>query len=151
MTLAEIAAVVGGDVSPADAAVVVTAPAFRDSRDVRADGLFVAIEGERVDGHDYAARAVSAGAAAALVRHAVEGAPCVVVPDPVVALGQLAAHVRQALDGDARADSADGADGSPLIVVGITGSQGNTGAKDPVTQPPPRGGPAVATRGPLYN
>src|SRR4051812_17748487 len=151
MTLAEIAAVVGGDVSPADAAVVVTAPAFRDSRDVKADGLFVAIEGERVDGHDYAARAVSAGAAAALVRHAVEGAPCVVVPDPVVALGQLAAHVRQALDGDARADGADGADGSPLIVVGITGSQGKTSAKDLVSQLLETAGPTVATSGSLNN
>ncbi|HSS68752.1 MAG TPA: UDP-N-acetylmuramoyl-tripeptide--D-alanyl-D-alanine ligase [Nocardioidaceae bacterium] len=136
MTLADIAAVVGGEVYADDANAVVTAPAFRDSRAVEPGGLFVAIEGERVDGHDYAAQAVKDGAVAALVRHRVE-APCVVVADPVVALGQLAAHVRSALH--------------DVVVVGITGSQGKTSTKDLIGQVLEAAGPTVATTGSLNN
>ena len=65
MTLGEIAAVVGGEVV-GDPDVVVSEPAFVDSRHVLAGGLFVAVIGERVDGHDYAAGAVRDGAAAVL-------------------------------------------------------------------------------------
>ena len=65
---------------------------FHDSRDVVPGGLFVAIVGERVDGHDYAAACVEAGAAGALVERPV-GVPAVVVADTVVALTALAAAV----------------------------------------------------------
>ncbi|MEX2032743.1 MAG: Mur ligase domain-containing protein, partial [Dehalococcoidia bacterium] len=44
-----------------------------DSREARAGDLFVALLGERVDGHDFAARAVASGAAGILVTRAVEG------------------------------------------------------------------------------
>ena len=86
LRLDEIASVVGGEVH-GDPGVVVAGPAYVDSRSPVADGLFVAIVGERVDGHEYAAGA-----------HAVLGsrptsAPTVVVADPVVALGRLARHV----------------------------------------------------------
>jgi UDP-N-acetylmuramoyl-tripeptide--D-alanyl-D-alanine ligase len=136
MTLAEIAAVVGGDVQPVDAAIEVTAPAFVDSRSPVAGGLFVAIEGERVDGHEYAAGAVAAGASAALVRRRVD-APCVVVTDPVVALGELAAHVRSLLP--------------DIVTVGITGSQGKTSTKDLIAQLLETNGPTVATAASLNN
>ena len=87
MTLGEIAAVVGGSVSPDDAEVLVSAPPYLDSRQALPGGLFVAVVGEHVDGHAYAEGA-----------HAVLGsrptpAPTVVVDDPVVALGRLARHV----------------------------------------------------------
>ena len=110
MTLAEIAEVVGGALhGPAD--LVVSAPAYVDSREAIADGLFVAIVGERVDGHEYIADA-----------HAVLGSrptdrPTVVVDDPVVALGRLARHVVDALV-------------PGLTVLALTGSQGKTGTKD---------------------
>ena len=66
---------------------MVTGAAYVDNRTPVPAGLFVAIVGERVDGHEYAAGA-----------HAVLGsrptvAPTVVVADPVVALGRLARHV----------------------------------------------------------
>ena len=55
MTLPEIAEAVGGTVHD-DPGVTVTAPATHDSRQVEAGGLFVAIAGENVDGHDLADR-----------------------------------------------------------------------------------------------
>ncbi len=58
MTLAAIAEVVGGE---AHGEATVTGPAFFDSRAVEPGGLFLAVVGERVDGHEYAAGAVAAG------------------------------------------------------------------------------------------
>ncbi|RHW25181.1 UDP-N-acetylmuramoyl-tripeptide--D-alanyl-D-alanine ligase [Nocardioides immobilis] len=108
MRLEEIAAVVDGEVH-GDPGLVVSGPAYVDSRNPVADGLFLAIVGERVDGHEYAAGA-----------HAVLGsrptdAPTVVVADPVVALGRLARHV---------------VDRTPAMVLALTGSVGKTGTKD---------------------
>lgn len=115
MTLAEVAAAVRGRVDPPDAADVrVTAPATVDSRAVEPGGLFVAVPGERVDGHDFAAGAVAAGAAAVLAERPV-GVPAVVVDDSAVALGRLARAVVDRLD---------------AVVLAITGSQGKTGVKD---------------------
>jgi UDP-N-acetylmuramoyl-tripeptide--D-alanyl-D-alanine ligase len=136
MTLAEIGVVVGGEVLPDDADIAVTAPAFIDSRSPIAGGLFVAIEGDRADGHDFAAPAIDAGASAALTRRRVD-VPCVVVSDPVVALGQLAAHVRAAL--------------ADVVVIGITGSQGKTSTKDLVAHVLESVGPTIATTGSLNN
>ena len=50
-----------------------------DSRKVGPGGLFLALPGERVDGHDFAAAAVAAGAAAVLAAREVD-APAVIVP-----------------------------------------------------------------------
>ena len=63
MTLAEIADVVGG-MAYGDATI--TAGAFIDTRTPEKGGLFVAVAGERVDGHDFVEQAVAAGAAAVL-------------------------------------------------------------------------------------
>ena len=67
-----------------------------DSRAVEPGDLFVALAGERFDGHDFVAGAFGCGAAAALVadgRGAFPG-PVVAVPDPLAALGHLAAAWR---------------------------------------------------------
>ncbi len=138
MTLAEVAAVVHGRVVDAEGEpdVHVTGEAFVDSRRVVEGGLFVAINGERVDGHDYAASAVGAGAAAMLGERPV-GAPGVVVDDSVAALALLARHVMTHL---------------PLVhVVGITGSQGKTSAKDILAQLLEQLGETVSTAGSFNN
>ena len=62
-----------------------------DSRDVEAGDLFVAIAGDRVDGHDFAEGAIAAGAVCVLSARPLQAAdgsalPCVVVDDPVLAL-----------------------------------------------------------------
>jgi UDP-N-acetylmuramoyl-tripeptide--D-alanyl-D-alanine ligase len=87
-----------------------------DSRSVRQGDVFVAICGERVDGHEFAAAAVAAGAVAALVTREIPDVPCVVVPDPILAFGQIAAWYRRAV--------------LSAEVVGVTGSSGKTTTKD---------------------
>jgi UDP-N-acetylmuramoyl-tripeptide--D-alanyl-D-alanine ligase len=136
LTLGQIATVVGGATRPSDAPIAVTGAAFVDSRTPVAGGLFVAIEGERVDGHEFAAAAIEQGAAAVLAGRSVD-APCVVVADPVAALGQLAAYVRAALPNP--------------VTVGVTGSHGKTGTKDLIAQILEAAGPTVATTGSLNN
>src|SRR3954453_12505510 len=118
LPLHEIAGLVGGTVADARGSKQVTGPAFVDSRAVKPGGLFVAVPGERVDGHDFAVAAVGAGAAGVLGAHPT-GVPTVVVADPVRALGLLARHVVDTLH---------------PTVLALTGSQGKTGTKDFVAQ-----------------
>ncbi|MDT7641502.1 MAG: UDP-N-acetylmuramoyl-tripeptide--D-alanyl-D-alanine ligase, partial [Pseudonocardiales bacterium] len=66
MTLAEVAEAVGGRLHRATGEELVSGPVEFDSRAIAKGGLFVALPGERVDGHDYAAGAHAAGAAAVL-------------------------------------------------------------------------------------
>jgi UDP-N-acetylmuramoyl-tripeptide--D-alanyl-D-alanine ligase len=141
LSLAEIAAVVGGEVAdPADADVVVTGAAFLDSRSPVTGGLFLAIAGEHVDGHDYAVSAVEGGAAAVLASRATP-VPTVVVPDDETGVQALATHVlrrlRQLNPG--------------LRVVAVTGSQGKTTAKDMLAAVLGDAGPTVATHGSFNN
>jgi UDP-N-acetylmuramoyl-tripeptide--D-alanyl-D-alanine ligase len=86
-----------------------------DTRKIKSGDLFVAIKGERVDGHDFVAQAAAGGAAAALVTRKVD-APIaqIVVDDTELALGDLASAVRAQ---------------SNVQVVGITGSNGKTTVK----------------------
>jgi UDP-N-acetylmuramoyl-tripeptide--D-alanyl-D-alanine ligase len=78
MSLAEVARVTGGRLHRATGTERVTAVEF-DSRKVGHGGLFLALPGERADGHDFAAAAVAAGAVAVLAAREVD-APAVVVP-----------------------------------------------------------------------
>ena len=111
--LSDIARVSGGTLRGED---VVVSGAAADSREVREGDLFVAISGERVDGHDFLEDAANRGAAAALVARDVEGPlPVVEVPDTGAALLAIAADERASM----RAH-----------VVGITGSTGKTSVKD---------------------
>src|SRR4051812_49843097 len=82
LPLREIAGLVGGTVADASGTEQVTGPAFVDSRAVEPGGLFVAVPGERVDGHDFAAPAVVAGAAGGVGGGPPPGPPPVVAPPP---------------------------------------------------------------------
>ena len=91
-----------------------------DTRTVAAGELFVAIRGERFDGHAFLATARERGAAAALVdeRHAAAGAsplPVLVVEDTRAGLGRLGRHWRERY--------------APALVA-ITGSNGKTTTKE---------------------
>jgi UDP-N-acetylmuramoyl-tripeptide--D-alanyl-D-alanine ligase len=90
-----------------------------DSRAVIPGMLFVALKGERFDGHDYVTEVLAQGAAGALVEQAWAAAhpelPLVAVPDTRLALGQLAAHWRA---------------GFHLPLIGVTGSNGKTTVKE---------------------
>jgi UDP-N-acetylmuramoyl-tripeptide--D-alanyl-D-alanine ligase len=88
-----------------------------DSRDIGPDALFVAIKGDRFDGHDFVARALADGAACALVSKSTQpdAEPLVVVPDALKGLEALARAAR------AR---------SRAQIVAVTGSVGKTTTKE---------------------
>ena len=91
-----------------------------DTRAIHAGDLFVALQGERFDAHDFLVKAREQGARAAVVRQgtpAVAGLPFFEVPDTLVALGNLARARRRRLPV-----------GAP--VVAITGSSGKTSTKE---------------------
>jgi UDP-N-acetylmuramoyl-tripeptide--D-alanyl-D-alanine ligase len=136
LTLAELAAVVGGEVHDDPDGVTVTGPAFFDTRTPEPGGLFAAFAGERDDGHEYAGAAVAAGAAAVLGSRPT-GVPTVVVADPQVALGRLATHVLDRLP--------------ELRVLAVTGSQGKTSTKDLLAAVLADAAPTVATAGSFNN
>jgi UDP-N-acetylmuramoyl-tripeptide--D-alanyl-D-alanine ligase len=137
LSVADLAKAVGGTLAGADPDAMVTAPATIDSRTVTPGALFVALPGEHVDGHDFAAEAVEQSAAAALTARPVEGTPCIVVEDPQRALGLLARYVVDRLP--------------ELTIVGLTGSQGKTSTKDLIAQLLRGHGPTVAPKGSLNN
>jgi len=94
----------------------VTQPVLRvhtDSRTLRPGDLFVALRGERFDGHDWLAQARAAGAVAAVAERglAQAGLAGVEVPDARAALGELAQRWRARFD---------------LPLIAVTGSNGKT-------------------------
>jgi UDP-N-acetylmuramoyl-tripeptide--D-alanyl-D-alanine ligase len=136
MTLSAIAAVTGGRVVNAPDDPTVTGGVEYDSRKVGPGGLFVAFDGEKVDGHSFAARVVADGAAGVLATRDV-GVPSVIVEDQLAALASLARHVVKNL--------------GRLTVVGLTGSSGKTTTKDYIGQLLSKLGPTVAPAGSLNN
>jgi UDP-N-acetylmuramoyl-tripeptide--D-alanyl-D-alanine ligase len=146
VTAAQVAAATGGRLHPEDLdpTTVVTGPVVVDSRQVEPGSLFVALPGEHTDGHDYAAAAARAGAGLVLAARAVaddDGAPvpAVLVPDVERALGDLARAVLAQLR-----EAAAEPGGTPLRVIGITGSVGKTTTKDLLAQLCTAAGPTVA-------
>jgi len=111
--LSEIATAVGGTLrGPDGLATAVTT----DSRSVAPGTVFVAIAGERLDGHDFVADALARGAIGAVVHRSGIDGPTIEVADTGRALLDLAADERGRMTG--------------ARVVGITGSNGKTSAKD---------------------
>jgi UDP-N-acetylmuramoyl-tripeptide--D-alanyl-D-alanine ligase len=129
LTLAEAAigsgAVLEAPASIANAGALVLSGYSIDSRTVSPGELFFAVRGDRLDGHDFAATALSRGAVAAVVScvragslpDAVLAVPLLIAEDPLIALQALAAHVRRQWG---------------KRVVAITGSAGKTTTKDAV-------------------
>ena len=140
LSLAEVAELAGGKLhGGGNGTAVVTGAVTLDSRTVAAGDLFVAFVGERVDGHDFLGAAAGAGAVAALTTRPDDALPCVVVADPVEALGRLAAGVHARL-----------VEGG-LTTLGITGSSGKTSTKDLLGQVLAAAGPTVSPPGSFNN
>jgi UDP-N-acetylmuramoyl-L-alanyl-D-glutamate--2,6-diaminopimelate ligase len=111
--LEELVAGAGGARIVGEGAVEVGSLAY-DSRKVEPGTLFFCVPGEKVDGHEFAGRAVEAGAVALVVERELDaGVPEAVVPDARVAMAPLAAR----FSGDPTAE---------LRVVGVTGTNGKT-------------------------
>lgn len=90
-----------------------------DSRNITPGDLFVALNGEKVDGHDFVRQAAENGAAAAMVSRKPEGIPedfpLLIVKDTVKALEDLARYARQR---------------TRAKIIGVTGSVGKTSTKE---------------------
>ncbi len=135
LTAGEIALLVGGEVFCDKDLLVSKAPVF-DSRLATPGCFFLALKGENADGHEFAADAYRNGSMFSLTSQRIDG-PCIVVKDVLEALSILAAFARKRLD--------------KLIVIGITGSQGKTSAKDLLTHMLGAVGPTVAPAGSFNN
>ncbi|WP_235660170.1 Mur ligase domain-containing protein, partial [Mycobacteroides abscessus] len=142
MTVAEIAEIVGGRLDGISAQEArqarVTGTVEFDSRQVSPGGLFLALPGARVDGHDHARGAAEAGAVAVLAARPV-GVPAIVVPPTGVARTEVSALEHDSDGSGAAVLAATAALAAEvarrltargLRIVGITGSSGKTSTKD---------------------
>ncbi|MGN0666188.1 MAG: UDP-N-acetylmuramoyl-L-alanyl-D-glutamate--2,6-diaminopimelate ligase [Huintestinicola sp.] len=117
LSIKDIAKFIGGSlymVSDPDKAV----PAVMissDTRSIRLGSIFIALKGERFDGHDFVEEAVKKGAIAAITSRPVPGIPCIVARDTSKALLDLARGYRSRFS---------------IPLVGITGSVGKTTTKE---------------------
>lgn len=106
-----------------------------DSRQAGRGALFVAIRGDKADGHDFVAQALQNGAELALVNRLLPGVPAdrqAVVADTLAAFGKLGAYNRSRFKGK---------------VVGLTGSAGKTTTKEEIRFALSRYGKVYATGG----
>lgn len=134
MQLSELAAPLEAQLLGADRGI---AGVSTDSRTLQAGDLFVALCGERFDGHDYLPRAEAQGAAAALVSQRVQSdLSLLLVDDTQRALGLLGKYNRELYRG-------------PLVA--ITGSSGKTTAKNMVQAVLEQRGVTLATEGNFNN
>jgi len=96
-----------------------------DSRQVKEGDLFIALHGERFDGHDFLAQAVAGGARGLVIDRNVplpaevkdKGVGVLKVEDTLTALGSLARFYRRSL-------------GHGVTVIGVTGSNGKTTTRE---------------------
>ncbi|MCG2633560.1 MAG: UDP-N-acetylmuramoyl-tripeptide--D-alanyl-D-alanine ligase [Gammaproteobacteria bacterium] len=134
MLLSEAARVLDGHLLGAD---VRFGRVGTDSRASEPGELFVALRGERFDGHGFVAEAAARGAVAALVDKPLDQPLTQLqVGDTLTALGELAANWRRRFD---------------IPLVAITGSNGKTTVKEMVAAILAQTAPVLATRGNLNN
>jgi UDP-N-acetylmuramoyl-tripeptide--D-alanyl-D-alanine ligase len=132
--LAELARVTGGVLSGPNAAF---GAVISDSRALEPGALFVALRGERFDGHQFVPEAQQKAAAGALVeRQVATPLPQVIVRDALAGLAGFAAAWRCDFGGK---------------VVGITGSNGKTTVKEMTGSILSCEGPTLVTQGNLNN
>ncbi len=120
LTLSQAAAAINASTQGQD---VTFSAVTTDSRAVAQGDLFIALQGERFDAHDFVSQAIAQGAAAALVSRAEaekrgdewESLPLILVDDTRLALGRLAAFWRSRQN---------------IKLVAVTGSNGKTTVKE---------------------
>ncbi len=91
-----------------------------DSRNIKAGDLFIALKGEKFDGHMYVKEVLKKGAVCAIVERLIPEADIkkqIVVKDCLDAFGKIGAFIRQSFNG---------------VVIGLTGSAGKTTTKEEI-------------------
>ncbi|MDX1303850.1 UDP-N-acetylmuramoyl-tripeptide--D-alanyl-D-alanine ligase [Photobacterium sp.] len=112
-----------------------------DTRSITGETLFIALKGERFDAHDFCQSAMDNGAASLLVsRHLPVGLPQLVVKDTRIALGQLAAWLKQTMQQE-----------QGLKTLALTGSCGKTTVKEMAAAILSQKGKVLATAGNFNN
>lgn len=113
MLMSQAASALGAELIGSD---VLFTEVSKDTRDIASGSLYIALKGERFDGHEFVEQAGAAGAAGALVSEQQSvHLPQICVNDTRLALGRLAAYWRQQFQGK---------------LVAITGSNGKTTVKE---------------------
>lgn len=121
LTLTEIATATGGKVMNETSSPLTVKSVSTDSRKIDDDCLFIALQGDKFDAHQFIQQVENNGAVCLLVQQKVETIlPYVLVDDTRVALGQLGHFVRQKI--------------SDLKCAAITGSNGKTTTKELLSQ-----------------
>ena len=134
MLASRIAEIVDGVLSGED--ILVTAGPSLKSNEVEQGGIFLAIRGEKVDGHDFVDDAFTHGALLAITTRVVPQRH-ILVQDVTSAITSLARFARSEM--------------KDLKVVGITGSQGKTTTKDLLRHMLSQHGQTVAPSGNYNN
>ena len=132
----KICEIIGSESRPAEAEIENIST---DSRQIAAGDLFIALKGEKFDGHDYAAQVLQNGAALVMVEHFLEEIPAerqIVVRDCLEAYGRIGAYNRSFFKGK---------------VIGLTGSAGKTTTKEELKFILSRFGKVYATSGNFNN
>lgn len=110
-----------------------------DSRKVEKGDLFIALRGEKFDGHDFVAQVLEKGASLVVVDHLLDNVSRekqIVVPDTLKAYGKIGAYNRSKFKG---------------TVIGLTGSSGKTTTKEELKAALSQYGSVYATQGNFNN
>jgi UDP-N-acetylmuramoyl-tripeptide--D-alanyl-D-alanine ligase len=148
MTIEEIAKAISAEIKNLDSSLKVTGKIAIDSRKVSKGDLFVAINGAKVNGHDFCDVAIKQGAVAVVAAKEISGIPTLLVSNgnltsqdvdqpTVIALGKLANYLLTKLPN--------------LWKVAVTGSSGKTTTKDLLADLGRLIGPTVAPKGSFNN
>ncbi len=132
LTSKELVEVVGSSSEVIDCVIT---NASRDSRDIKAGDLFIAIKGENFDGHNFVLDVLEKGVGLVLVSKLIKSAPQdrqVVVEDTIEAFGKIAGYMRNKFAG---------------VIVGLTGSAGKTTTKEEIKFVLQNYGKVFATKG----
>ncbi|MCG8414079.1 MAG: Mur ligase domain-containing protein, partial [Pseudomonadales bacterium] len=134
ISIAELAQELGAELIGDD---VMISNVSIDTRTLEPGEAYLALRGERFDGHDFVSAAIEAGASALVVERASETAtPQLVVKDSHLALGEIATFNRQK---------------STAVVIALTGSQGKTTVKEMAGSILAERAPTLATSANLNN
>ena len=148
LTLEEISVAINAASLNLDSNLKVTGKVVIDSRKVSQGDLFVAINGENVDGHDFCHEAIKKGAIAVISSKELVGIPTLLVKEgnaasknvdqpTVIALGKLASYLLMKLPN--------------IFKIAVTGSSGKTTTKDLLFDLGNLIGPTVAPVGSYNN
>lgn len=148
LTLKEIAQAVNGNVENSYSNISVNGNVEIDSRKVKTGDLFIALNGHKVNGADFAQQAINNGAVGVICEKLIPNLPCIVVSEgkvnakdenqsAVIALSKLAKFVLEKLPN--------------IKKIALTGSTGKTTTKDLISDLAELLGPTVAPEGSFNN